>query len=54
VFLFRGGLANYKVHYGLSWFKPLLSGDSPTSSSLMLKMSSGYNEVSRELEKFVK
>jgi hypothetical protein len=24
VFLFRGGLANYKAHYDLYWFRPLL------------------------------
>jgi hypothetical protein len=23
-FLFSGGLTNYKTHYGLSWFMPLL------------------------------
>jgi hypothetical protein len=23
---------NYKAHYSLSWFKPLLQGNSPTSS----------------------
>jgi hypothetical protein len=45
---------NYKVHYGLSWFKPLLGGNSLTSSSLILKMNSGYNGVSKELKKFTK
>jgi hypothetical protein len=45
---------NYKAQYGLSWFKPLLEGNSPTSSSLILKMNSGYNGVSRELKKFTK
>jgi hypothetical protein len=45
---------NYKAHYDLSWFRNLLGGNSPTSSGLMLKMNNGYNEVSRELEKFMK
>jgi hypothetical protein len=45
---------NYKAHYGLSWFRPLLGGISPTSNGLILKMKNGYNGVSRELEKFVK
>jgi hypothetical protein len=53
-FLFRGGLANYKAHYGLSWFRALLGGNSPTSSGLILKMNSSYNGVSKELEKFTK
>jgi hypothetical protein len=43
-----------QAHYSLSWFKPLPGGNSPTSSSLILKMNSGYNGVSRELEKFTK
>jgi hypothetical protein len=43
---------NYKANYGLSWFRPLLGGNSPTSSKLRLKMNNGYNGVSRELEKF--
>jgi hypothetical protein len=54
VFLFRGGLVNYKAHYSLSWFRPHLGGNNPTSSSLILKMYSGYNGVTRELEKFAK
>jgi hypothetical protein len=54
VFLFWGGLVNYKTHYGCSWFKPLLWGNSHMSSSLILKINSGYNGVSRELEKFTK
>jgi hypothetical protein len=53
-FLFRGGLVNYIAHYGLSWFNPLLGCNSPTSSGLILKMNSGYNGVSRELEMFMK
>jgi hypothetical protein len=54
VFLFHGGLANYKAHYGLFWFRPLLGGNSSTSSGLILKMNSDYTGVSRELEKFMK
>jgi hypothetical protein len=45
---------NYKAQYGLSWFRPLLGGNSPTSSGLILKMNSGYNGVNRELKKFTK
>jgi hypothetical protein len=45
---------NYKSHYSLSWFRPLLGGNSSMSSNLILKMNSRYNGVSRELEKFVK
>jgi hypothetical protein len=33
---------DYKIHYDLSWFKPLLSGNSPMSSGLILKMNRGY------------
>jgi hypothetical protein len=54
VFLFRDGLMNYKAHYGLSWFRPLLGRNSPTYSGLILKMNSGYNGVSRKHEKFTK
>jgi hypothetical protein len=43
---------NYKAHYDLSWFSPLLGGNSPTFSDLILKMNICYNGVSRELEKF--
>jgi hypothetical protein len=46
VFLFQGGLINYKAHYDLSWYRPLLRGNSPSSSSLILKMTNGYNGVS--------
>jgi hypothetical protein len=42
-FLFPGGLVKYKVHYLISWFRPLLRGNSRTSSGLILKMNSGYN-----------
>jgi hypothetical protein len=45
---------NYKAHYSLSWFRPLLGGNSPTSSGLILKVNSGYNGVSKEHEKFMK
>jgi hypothetical protein len=44
---------NYKAHNGLSWFRTLLGGNSPTSSDLILKMNMCYKGVSRELEKFV-
>jgi hypothetical protein len=53
-FLFHDSLANYRVHYNLSWFRPLLGGNSPTSSGLILKMNSDYKGVSRELEMFTK
>jgi hypothetical protein len=43
---------NYKAHYDLSWFRPLLGGNSPTSNSLISKKNRGYNGVSRELEEF--
>jgi hypothetical protein len=29
---------NYKADYDLSWFRPLLEGNSLTSSDLILKM----------------
>jgi hypothetical protein len=45
---------NYKAHYSLFWFKPLLGGNSPTSYNLILKMNSGYNGVSGGLNKFAK
>jgi hypothetical protein len=51
-FQFWDGLANYREHYDLSWFKPLLGGNSPTSSGLILKMNKVYNGVSRGLKKF--
>jgi hypothetical protein len=44
---------NYKAHYDLSWFKPLLRGNGLKSSGLILKMNRGYNRVSRELKKFM-
>jgi hypothetical protein len=45
---------NYKAHYGLSWFRPLLEGNNPTSSGLILKMNNSYNGISKELKKFIK
>jgi hypothetical protein len=36
-------MQNYKAHYSLSWFMPLLYSNSPTFSGLILKMNSGYN-----------
>jgi hypothetical protein len=45
---------NYKAQYDLSWFRLLIRGNNATSSGLILKMNSGYNGVSRELEKFTK
>jgi hypothetical protein len=54
MFLFQGGLENYKAHYGLSWFRPLLRGNSPMSGGLILKMNSGYNGERREPKKFMK
>jgi hypothetical protein len=53
MFLFQGGLANYKAHGGLSWFGPLLGGNSPMSSGLILKMNMCYKGVGRKLEKFM-
>jgi hypothetical protein len=44
---------NYKAHYDLFWFRPLLKGNSPTSIGLILKMNRGYNRVSRALKKFM-
>jgi hypothetical protein len=45
---------NYNAQYGLSWFRPLLGGNSPTSSGLILKMNGGYHGMSKELKKFMK
>jgi hypothetical protein len=45
---------NYKAYYILSWFRPLLKGNSPTSNSLIFKMNDGYNGMSREPKKFTK
>jgi hypothetical protein len=43
---------NYEGYCDLSWFRPLLDGNSPTSNGLKLKMNMCYNGVSRGLEKF--
>jgi hypothetical protein len=43
---------NYEAYFDLSWFRPLLGGNSPTSNGLILKMNMCYKGVSRELEKF--
>jgi hypothetical protein len=37
-FQFRDSLVNYKAHDDVFWFRPLLSGNSPTFSGLILKM----------------
>jgi hypothetical protein len=39
---FRGGLVNNEAYNDLSWFGPLLEGNSPTSISLILKMNICY------------
>jgi hypothetical protein len=52
-FQFQDGLVNYKAHYDLSRFRPLLRGNSHMSSGLILNMNRGYNGVGRELEKFM-
>jgi hypothetical protein len=41
-FQFRGGLVYYKVHSDLSWFRPLLEGNSFTSSGLVKKTNMCY------------
>jgi hypothetical protein len=33
---------NYKAHYDLFWFRPLLEGNSPTFNDLILKINRGY------------
>jgi hypothetical protein len=48
-------IKNYKAHYNLSWFRPLLWGNIPTSSIFVLeKKNSVTKEVSWELEMFTK
>jgi hypothetical protein len=42
MFQFRCGLVKYKPHNDQSWFKPLLGGNSPMSSGLILKMNRCY------------
>jgi hypothetical protein len=49
-FQFWGGLANNEAHNDLPWFWPLLGGNSPTSSGLILKINmcyKGWAECSR-------
>jgi hypothetical protein len=41
---------NYKAHNDLSWFRPLLGGNSLTSSGLILRMNKCYKGVSRARE----
>jgi hypothetical protein len=41
-FQFRYGLTNNKTHNNLSWFRPLLLGNNPMSSDLILKMNMCY------------
>jgi hypothetical protein len=41
-FQFRGYLVNYKAHGDLSWFRPLLRGNSPICSGFILKMKMCY------------
>jgi hypothetical protein len=43
---------NYKAQNDISWFSPLLGGNSHMSSGLILKMNMCYKGVSRELKKF--
>jgi hypothetical protein len=45
-------LQTIKAHGDLSWFKPLLGGNSPLPSGLILNMNRCYDGVSRELKKF--
>jgi hypothetical protein len=43
---------NFKSHGNLSWFRPLLGGNRPTSSGLILNMNmcyKGFVESSRSL-----
>jgi hypothetical protein len=42
VFQFQGDLANNEANIDLSLCRPLLGGNSPTSSSLILKMNRCY------------
>jgi hypothetical protein len=47
-------IKNYKAHYSLSWFRPLLSCNSSTSSIFDIEDELCYNGVSKELENFTK
>jgi hypothetical protein len=42
VFQFWSDIVNYKTHGDLSWFRPLLRGNSYTSNDLILKINSCY------------
>jgi hypothetical protein len=42
-FQFRGGLAHYRAHTNLSYFRTLLGGNRPTSNGLILNMNRVYN-----------
>jgi hypothetical protein len=42
MFEFPGGIANNEAHSDLSWFRPILRGNSSTSNGLILKMNIGY------------
>jgi hypothetical protein len=44
---------NSEAHYDPSWIRPLLRGNSPMSSGLILKMNMCYKGVSGELKKFM-
>jgi hypothetical protein len=45
---------NYETYYDLSWFRPLLRGNSPTSRGSILKLNMCYKRVNRELEKITR
>jgi hypothetical protein len=45
-------MKTYKAHYSLSWFRPLLYGNSPTSSGLILKMNNGHNGGKQNAREF--
>jgi hypothetical protein len=48
-------MKNYKAHYSLSWFGPLLRENSPTSSVFCIEEEEQcYTEVSSKLEEFAK
>jgi hypothetical protein len=49
-FQFRGDLMNNE-HMSLSWFRPLLGGNNPTSNGLIL-MEISVQRVSRVLKEF--
>jgi hypothetical protein len=51
-FQFQGGLMNNLAHNALSYFRPLLGGNSPISSGVVLMKNKCYNGVSRVLKWF--